>query len=71
MIPQYSYDGSVNLMLTDGKNTPRLINSRFSTTGLNTYEVCDRKSNRDTNIYDQGKDFDLDTSLYKLNNTIV
>ena len=65
IIPQYSYDGSVNLIINDGINTPRLINSRFSATGKNTYEVVDRKGNNDTNIYDQGDQFDIDTSLYK------
>jgi len=30
IIPQESYDGSVNLILNDGKNVPRLINSRFA-----------------------------------------
>ena len=65
IIPQYSYDGSVNLIINDGLNVPRLINSRFSATGRNTYEVVDRKGNNDTNIYDQGEQFDIDTSLYK------
>lgn len=65
IIPQYSYDGSVNLILNDGINPPRLINSRFSTTGMNTYEIIDRKGNNDTNIYDEGDQFDIDTSLYK------
>lgn len=65
VLPQYSYDGSVNLILTDGVNQPRLINSRFSATGKNTYEIVDRKGNNDTNIYDQGEQFDVDTSLYK------
>ena len=65
IIPQYSYDGSVNLIINDGLNQPRLVNSRFSTTGMNTYEVIDRKGNNDTNIYDQGEQFDIDTSLYK------
>lgn len=65
IIPQYSYDGSVNLIINDGINQPRLINSRFSATGMNTYEVIDRKGNNDTNIYDQGEQFDIDTSLYK------
>ena len=63
--PQYSYDGSVNLILNDGINPPRLINSRFSATGRNTYEIVDRKGNNDTNIYDQGEAFEIDTSLYK------
>ena len=65
IVPQYSYDGSVNLILNDGINPPRLINSRFSATGRNTYEVIDRKGNNDTNIYDQGEQFNIDTSLYK------
>ena len=65
IVPQYSYDGSVNLIINDGINTPKLINSRFSATGMNTYEVIDRKGNNDTNIYDQGDQFEIDTSLYK------
>lgn len=65
IVPQYSYDGSVNLIINDGKNIPRLINSRFSATGKNTYEIVDRKGDNDTNIYDQGEQFDIDTSLYK------
>lgn len=63
--PQYSYDGSVNLIINDGINVPRLINSRFSATGKNTYEIIDRKGDNDTNIYDQGTQFDIDTSLFK------
>lgn len=65
IIPQYSYDGSVNLIFNDGKNIPRLVNSRFTTLAKNTYEVMDRKGNNDTNIYDRGAQFDIDTSLYK------
>lgn len=65
IVPQYSYDGSVNLVINDGLNIPRMINSRFSATGKNTYEIIDRKGNNDTNIYDQGTQFDIDSSLYK------
>lgn len=70
IFPQYSYDGSVNLILTDGNSKPRLINTRFSSTGKNTYQIVDRKGNNDTNIYDQGEQFDIDTSLYKLTSNI-
>ena len=49
---QPSYDGSVNLILNDDRNPPRLINSRFSTKELNTYEIVDRIGDNDTNIYD-------------------
>lgn len=65
VLPQYSYDNSVNLIINDGKNAPRLINSRFSATSKNQYQIIDRKGNNDTNIYDQGSQFDIDTSLYK------
>jgi hypothetical protein len=65
IIPQASYDGSVNLIINDGINVPRMVNSRFSATGKNTYKVVDRKGNNDTNIYDSGDSFDIDTSLYK------
>lgn len=70
ILPQYSYDGSVNLILNDGLNIPRLINSRFTVTGKNTYKVVDRKGDNDTNIYDQGEQFDIDTSLFKNVNKI-
>ena len=60
---QPSYDGSVNLILNDDKNIPRLINSRFSVREKNTYEIVDRIGENDTNIYNS-KSFDKDTSLY-------
>lgn len=66
ILPQWSYDGSVNLIINDGKNIPRLINSRFSPLGKEKYQIVDRKGNNDTNIYDQGAQFDSDTSLYKI-----
>lgn len=70
LLPQVSYDGSVNLILNDGLNIPRLINTRFTVTGRNTYKVIDRKGDNDTNIYDQGDQFDVDTSLFKNVNKI-
>lgn len=70
IIPQWSYDNSTNLIINDGKNPPRLINSRFSVTKKNQYQVCNRKGTNDTNIYDQGDQFDIDTSLYKKMTTI-
>lgn len=66
---QPSYDGTVNVIFNDNKNILRLINSRFSTTELNTYELVDRIGDNDTNIYDQDS-FDLDSSLYKRINSI-
>ena len=67
---QNSYDGSVNLILNDGRNPPRMINSRFSPRGLNTYEIVDRIGDNDTNIYDDSNQFELDASLYKRYNKI-
>ena len=67
--PQWSYDGSVNLIINDNTNTPKLVNSRFSPIGLNKYQIVDRKGNNDTNIYDDSQ-FDTDTSLYKNYNLI-
>ena len=68
---QPSYDGSVNLILNDDRNPPRLINNRFSVRELNTYEIVDRIGDNDTNIYDDDiNQFDLDTSLYKKYNKI-
>ena len=60
---QPSYDGSVNLIINDDKNIPRLINSRFSVREKDTYEIVDRIGENDTNIYNS-KTFDKDTSLY-------
>lgn len=69
MLPQQSYDGSINLILNDNNNPPRLINSRFTVRENNTYERVDRKGENDTNLYDVGK-FKLQTSLQKLYTTI-
>ena len=69
--PQYSYDNSVNLIINDGINTPKIINSRFSALGRNTYEIVDRKGNNDTNIYNSGESFDTDVSLYKKFNNYI
>lgn len=66
---QPSYDGSVNLILNDNHNIPRLINSRFSVLPKNKYEIVDRVGNNDTNLYDDTQ-FDQDTSLYKTINYI-
>ena len=63
---QPSYDGSVNIVLIDDINSPKLINSRFTCLENNTYKVVERYKNNNTNIYrDDSIMFDLDTSLYK------
>ncbi len=69
ILAQQSYDGSVNLIINDGNSNPKLINTRFSTTGMNTYQIVDREGDNDTNIYDEDT-FSSDISLYKKTNTI-
>lgn len=49
---QPSYDGTVNLILNDDRNTPKLINTRFTPIEDKRYKIVDRKGNNDTNIYD-------------------
>lgn len=67
---QKSYDNSVNLILNDGKNIPRLINTRFSTKGRYQYEIVDRTGNTDTNLYNENS-FQSDTSLFKIFKTFA
>lgn len=59
---QKSYDGSINLLLTDNKNAPRLINTRFAVLGEGTYKVPQRRKNYD-NIYNTS---DRDTFLSEI-----
>lgn len=67
---QQSYDDSVNLIINDGYNIPRLINSRFSARENNMYEIVDRLGDSDTNIYDKDL-INQQTSLHKQTNTIA
>lgn len=61
---QPSYDGSVNLILTDGKNTPRLINSGFSVLENGKGKFVKRNQNTKTNYY---KESDLDKTTRLIN----
>lgn len=70
ILPQWSYDGSVNLIINDGQTFPKLINTRFSVLGDNKYQIIDRQSNNDTNLYNDAEDFDTSISLYKNYNLI-
>lgn len=64
IIIQDSYDGSVNLIINDDSNRPRLINSRFSTKENDTYVIPDHFGNKDTSLYDDNS-LEQDISLYK------
>lgn len=46
-----SFDGSVNLILNDGINPPRMINSGFQVTANNKYEIIERYNSNNTNRY--------------------
>ena len=63
---QKSYDGSINLILNDGFNIPRLINTRFSVLGNGEWEIPQRRRN-ESNIYEDYDQtiFDITTSLHK------
>ena len=50
---QPSYDGSVNLILTDGVNPVRMVNSGFSAIGNDIYKLIKRRGDDPINIYDE------------------
>ncbi len=66
---QDSFDGSVNLILNNDEEQPKLINSRFSIKENSTFSIPDHKGNRDSNLYEEDK-LKLDTRLYKTINRI-
>ena len=53
MVIQPDYDGTVNVIFTDGKNPIRLVNSRFSVLPDNLFEIIDRQGENDTNLYSE------------------
>lgn len=59
-----SYDGSVDIILTDDLNPPRLINSRFTTTEDKQYEIIDRSGDKDSNLYSE-ESINTQTRLFK------
>ena len=66
---QPSYDGSVNLILNDDKNFPRLINSGFSIYENSKVRLVKRDQKEATNIYLDEK-FKIQTKLKKISETI-
>lgn len=62
ILTQYSYDGSVNMILNDGKNPTRLVNSRFSVQNDVNFKIPEHYGFKDTNIYDEST-FAIDTNL--------
>lgn len=64
-----SYDDSINLIVSDNANPPKIVNSRFYQTNTMTYEIADRKGNLDTNIYRE-EDFKVEAGFIKSIRTI-
>lgn len=61
---QPSYDGTVNLIINDDKNPPRIINSRFTKVEDNRYRVITRNQKEQTNLYQRDK-LDSQTRLFR------
>lgn len=66
---QPSYDGTVNLIINDDKNPPRIINSRFTKIEGERYRIITRNQRKQTNLYEVGK-IDQQTRLFRTLNTI-
>jgi hypothetical protein len=71
---QPSYDGTVNLIINDDKNPPKMINTRFSRLEDNKYRIINRNQLQQTNLYKEGKieipkyDKDIYSNIKELNN---
>lgn len=66
---QPSYDGTVNLIINDDKNPPRILNSRFTRLENNRYKIINRNQIHQTNLYDQSM-IDRQTRLFRNINSI-
>lgn len=66
---QPSYDGTVNLIINDDKNPPRIINSRFTKIEDGRYRIINRNQKQQTNLYREGK-IDSQTRLFRNINNI-
>ena len=59
-----SYDGTVNIIINDDKNPPRIINSRFTKLEDGKFEIINRNQLSQTNIYNKGQ-IDAQTRLFR------
>lgn len=66
---QPSYDGTVNLIINDDKNPPRIINSRFTKIEDGRYRIINRNQKQQTNLYQRNK-IDQQTRLFRNINNI-
>lgn len=61
---QQAYDGSVNLILNDDINPPRIINSRIALLENNRYKIINRNQNKQSNLYNINN-LDQETRLFR------
>lgn len=66
---QPSYDGTVNLIINDDKNPPRIVNSRFTKIEDGRYRIINRNQKQQTNLYKENK-IDQQTRLFRNVNNI-
>ena len=66
---QSSYDDTVNLVINDNVNPPRIINSRFTKIEDNRFRIINRNQTEQTNLYKEGI-VDLQTRLFRNINKI-
>ena len=64
---QLSYDDSINLILNNNEEVPRIINTQFRVLGNNRYEYLTRNQNVATNLYREGH-IDSTTDLFLRSN---
>lgn len=67
---QPAYDGSVNLILNDDYNPPRLVNSAFSVTENNTYKRIRRNQKKQTNYYRENQ-IESESRLQRSTSTVA
>ena len=67
---QPMYDGTVNLIINDDVNPPRIINSRYTRTENNTYKVIDREQINQSNLYRE-EFLDRETRLFRNTNGVT
>lgn len=64
-----SYDDSVNIIIVDGVNSPKIVNSRFYLPDSTHYEIPEKRVSLDTSVYSEDN-FKVEASLIKTVRTI-
>lgn len=64
------YDGSVNVLFTDGEKVPRIVNAGFSALSDGKYELVDHNGGKETNKYTIAS-VEIATRLVQTENSIV